>query len=67
MGEHLRRRVQNRGFRGSSQTVGKDQEIHQNDLRSYGESFQVINQNQYLHLILVFAQLNYCLCILCIH
>lgn len=34
MGEHLRRRVQNRGFRGSSQTVGKDQEIHQNDLRS---------------------------------
>lgn len=67
MGEHLRRRVQNRGFRGSSQTVGKDQEIHQNDLRSYGESFQVINQNQYLHLILVFAQLNYCLYILCIH
>lgn len=51
MGEHLRRRVQNRGFRGSSQTVGKDQEIHQNDLRSHGESFQVINQNQYLHLI----------------
>lgn len=51
MGEHLRRCVQNRGFSGSSQTVGKDQEIHQDDLRPHGESFQVLKQNQQWHIV----------------